>query len=142
MVWGILPCGARLSKFLTKVSPFCQLCNTTGNRVSETLEHSQFSCTGNKETPVLLIKVLKSYDLEVTPSKYFTLDVNLKSHMEIPLVWIIATTFSTIWTQRQEGGVSAGKTGAQLKARCRMLEPHSNISLICVLRFGRLKYML
>ena len=152
------------------------LCNITGKRVSETLEHSQFSCTGNKETPVLLIKVLKSYDLEVTPSKVLTLDVNLESHMEIPLVGIIATTLSTIWTQRQKGSVCAAKTRAQLKARCRMLregnsttlqnaatlqtspykqcllkkqhrrtqgqEPHSNISLICVLRFGRLKYML
>ena len=91
------------------------LCNITGKRVSETLEHSQFSCTGNKETPVLLIKVLKSYDLEVTPSKVLTLDVNLESHMEIPLVGIIATTLSTIWTQRQKGSVCAAKTRAQLK---------------------------
>ena len=91
------------------------LCNITGKRVSETLEHSQFSCTGNKETPVLLIKVLKSYDLEVTPSKVLTLDVNLESHMKIPLVGIIATTLSTIWTQRQKGSVCAAKTRAQLK---------------------------
>ena len=91
------------------------LCNITGKRVSETLEHSQFSCTGIKETPVLLIKVLKSYDLEVTPSKVLTLDVNLESHMEIPLVGIIATTLSTIWTQRQKGSVCAAKTRAQLK---------------------------
>ena len=129
MVWGILPCGARLSKFLTKVSPFCQLSNTTGNRVSETLEHSLFSCTGNKETPVLLIKVLKSYDLEVTPSKVLTLDVNLESHMEIPLVGIIATTLSTIWTQRQKGSVCAAKTRAQLKARCRMLREGNSTTL-------------
>ena len=91
------------------------LCNITGKRVSETLEHSQFSCTGNKETPVLLIKVLKSYDLEVTPSKVLTLDVNLESHMKIPLVGMIATTLSTIWTQRQKGSVCAAKTRAQLK---------------------------
>ena len=161
MVWGILPCLARLSRFLPKVSLFCQLCSTTGNRV-----YFLFSCTGNKETPVLLIKVLKSYDLEVTPSKVLTLDVNLESHMEIPLVGIIATPLSTIWTQRQKGRVCAAKTRTQLKPRCRMLregnsttlqnaatlqtspykqcllkkqhrrtqgqEPHSNISLICV----------
>ena len=110
MVWGILPCLARLSRFLPKVSLFCQLCSTTGNRV-----YFLFSCTGNKETPVLLIKVLKSYDLEVTPSKVLTLDVNLESHMEIPLVGIIATPLSTIWTQRQKGRVCAAKTGAQLQ---------------------------
>ena len=127
--WGILPCGARLSKFLTKVSPFCQLCNTTGNRVSETLEHSQFSCTGIKETPVLLIKVLKSYDLEVIPAKVLTLDINLESHMENPLAWIIATTLSTIWTQRQEGQVCAAKTEALLEARCRLLKEGISTSL-------------
>merc|ERR1712218_395568 len=41
--------------------------------------------------------------------------------MEIPLLWIIATTLSSIWTQRQEGKICAAKTRAQLEARCRLL---------------------
>ena len=154
------------------------LCNITGKRLSGTLEHSQFSSTGIKETPVLLIKVLKSYDLEVTPSKVLTLDVNLESHMEIPLMWIIATTLSTKQKAKAKRQRMRGQNTSTAQARCRMLregnsttlqnaatlgwhtspykqcllkkiiertqgqEPHSNISLICVFRFNRLKYML
>ena len=49
--------------------------------------------------------------------------------MEIPLMWIIATTLSTIWTQRQEGQVCAAKTEALLEARCRLLKEGISTSL-------------
>ena len=129
MVWGILPSGARLAKFLPKTSPDCQLCKKSGLKIPESLEHALFNCAENKETPGLLIKVLKSYDPNVTPTKLLTLDINLESHMEIPLLWIIATTLSSIWTQRQEGKICAAKTRAQLEARCRLLREGRGTSL-------------
>ena len=49
--------------------------------------------------------------------------------MEIPLVWIIATTLSTIWNQRQEGQVCAAKTRALFEARCHLLEESNSASL-------------
>ena len=129
MVWGILPSGARLAKILPKTSPDCQLCKKSGIKVPETLEHALFTCAENKETPLFLIKVLKSYDLNVTPTQLLTLDINLESHMEIPLLWIIATTLSSIWIQRQEGNVCPTKTRAQLEARCRLLREGKGTSL-------------
>ena len=87
------------------------------------------NCAENKETPGLLVKVLKSYDLNVTPTKLLVLDINLESHMEIPLIWIIATTLSSIWIQRQEGKVCPAKTRAQLEARCHLLREGRGTSL-------------
>ena len=105
LTWGILPTGTRLAKCRPGSSPDCQLCKTTGIKVKETLLHSFFICKGNKETPGLLIKLLRSYDPEVTPSKLLTLDMKLESHMELPLLWISSYTLSLIWAQRQEGKV-------------------------------------
>ena len=49
--------------------------------------------------------------------------------MEIPLIWIIATTLSSIWIQMQEGKVCPAKTRAQLEARCRLLREGRGTSL-------------
>ena len=49
--------------------------------------------------------------------------------MEILLLWIIATTLSSIWTQRQEGKVCAAKPRAQLEARCRLLREEKGTSI-------------
>ena len=110
LTWGILPTGSRLAKFkcLPNSWPDCQLCKTTGIQVEETLLHSLSTRKGNKETPDLLIKLLRSYDPEVTPSKLITLDIKLESHTEMPLLWISATALSLIWAKwakRQEGKV-------------------------------------
>ena len=49
--------------------------------------------------------------------------------MEIPLLWISATTLSLIWAQRQEGKVCTAKTRAQLLARCCLLKEGTGASL-------------
>ena len=129
MVWGILPSRARVAKILPKSSPDCQLCNHTGARISETLEHALFSCEGNREIPGLLLTLLLSYDPEVTATKLLTLDIALDSPMELPLLWIVGSLLSSIWIQRQEGKVCPLKTRAQLEAKCRLLREGKGPSL-------------
>ena len=49
LLWGILPCKARISRNLPKVSPDCQLCSTASGapKRPETIDHVFFSCDGN-----------------------------------------------------------------------------------------------
>ena len=123
LMWGILPSKARLAKILPKTynSPTCQLCHPTATRVPETLEHALFGCTANNTLPQLLLSLLCSYTPNVTPQRVLTLDLDIESHMELPLLWIIASVLSSIWAQRQEGRVCPAKTRAQLEAKCRLL---------------------
>ena len=123
MTWKILPSKERLAKILPKIykSPTCQLCLPTETRVPETLEHALFNCTANDTLPQLLMTLLSSYTPNVTPERILTLDLDIESHMELPLLWIIASVLSSIWAQRQEGRVCPAKTRAQLEAKCRLL---------------------
>ena len=43
--------------------------------------------------------------------------INRESHMEIPLVWIIAKTLSTTWTQRQEGPSMRGQNKSVVRGQ-------------------------
>ena len=123
LTWGILPSKARLAKILPKTykSPTCQLCHPTETKFPETLEHALFNCTANNALPQLLLTLLCSYTQNVTPKRVLTLDLEIESHMELPLLWIIASVLSSIWAQRQEGRVCPAKTRAQLEAKCRLL---------------------
>ena len=105
----------------TYKSPTFQLCHPTATRVPETLEHALFNCTANNTLPQLLLTLLSSYTPDVTPQRVLTLDLDIESHMELPLLWIIASVLSSIWAQRQEGRVCPAKTRAQLEAKCRLL---------------------
>ena len=98
-------------------------------KVPETLEHALFRCSGNNSLPQLLLTLLCSYTPNVTPERVLTLDLNIESHMELPLLWIIASVLSSMLAQRQEGRVCLAKTRAQLEAKCRLLREGKGASL-------------
>ena len=83
-------------------------------------------CAANKEAPADLMTLLRSYQPAITRTQVLALDLEVDPAMELPLVWIIATSLFTIWNQRQEGSVSDAKTRAELRARCKFLE-QSNV---------------
>ena len=121
MIWGILPCKERVSRILPNAAPECQLCNNSTERVPETLEHALLCCEGNNGIPNTLLTLFRSYVPDMTARQLLTLDLNLDSCMELPLVWILAVTLSNIWDQRKEGRVCPVRTRADLEARCRLL---------------------
>ena len=58
-----------------------------------------------------------------------TLDFDLDHSMELPLVWVVGTTFFSVWKQRLKGAVSAALTRAELEARCRLLREGASPAL-------------
>ena len=123
LLWGIMPCKARVSRILPKVSPDCQLCGTLPGavKVPETLEHAIFTCEGNKGVSEHLLKLLKMYDPSVEYHQVLSLDLKLEDPMELPLIWIVASLLFLLWQQRQDGKVCPVRIRAELEARCRLL---------------------
>ena len=123
MLWGILPCKARIARILPKVSPDCQLCNTAPGVVKshETLEHAFFTCAGNHGVTTKLLNLLRIYDQSAEYRQVLTLDLNLDDSLELPLVWIVASFLFLLWQQRQDGKVCPVRIRAELEARCRLL---------------------
>ena len=95
------------------------MCNNSIVRVPETLEHALLGCSGNNGIPNTLLTLFRSYVPDMTARQLLTLDLNLDSCMELPLVWILR--LSNIWDQRKEGRVCPIRTRADLEARCRLL---------------------
>ena len=123
LLWGILPCKARVSRILPKTSPECQLCNMTAGalKIHETLEHAMYTCEGNNGVPELLLKLVRIYNPSAEYCQVLTLDLELDDSMELPLIWIVASLLYLLWQQRQEGKVCPVKIRAELEARCRLL---------------------
>ena len=124
MMWGILPTRERLHRilpktYLTNASP---LCSQVDREHREYVGHALMDCEANQGTPADLMALLRTYQPAITTTQVLALDLEVDPAMELPLVWIIATSLFTIWNQRQEGSVSNAKSRAELKARCKFLE--------------------
>ena len=89
-------------------------------------------CEANQGTPADLMALLRSYQPAITTKQVLALDIEVDPAMELPLVWITATSLSTIWSQRQEGLVSRAKTRAEIKAKCKFLEQSNDLNAMTV----------
>jgi hypothetical protein len=125
MLWGILPCRARLARILPRIeqSPDCRLCGQApGERKEpESMEHALMACSGNKGLPESLLSLLKGYQPGLRGEQVLRLEIDVDATMELPLVWLASTLLCTLWRQRLQGRVCAARIRSELEARCRLL---------------------
>ena len=124
LIWGVLPCKARLAKIIPNNNPGCGLCGAP-----ETLEHALLNCPGNQGVPRKLIALVQSYSPGVRDHQVLSLDFEVDDTMELSLVWLIGSSFLCLWEQRQETRVCPHKIRAELEAKCRLLREGKGISL-------------
>ena len=65
--------------------------------------------------------MFRTHQPDVSFMHTLTLDFDLDSTIELPLVWLTGSLFSLIWKQREEGRVSVARTRAELEAKCCLL---------------------
>ena len=87
-------------------------------------------CKANQGTPSDLMALLRTYQPAITTRQVLALEIEVDPVMELPLIWITATSLSTIWSQRQEGLISRAKTRAELKAKCKFLEQSNDLNAL------------
>ena len=132
MMWGILPTRERLHKIMPKLylTNACPLCNQAGGDQREDTGHALMDCEANQGTPSDLMALLRTYQPAITTRQVLALEIEVDPVMELPLIWITATSLSTIWSQRQEGLISRAKTRAELKAKCKFLEQSIDLNAL------------
>jgi hypothetical protein len=134
MLWGILPVRARVHRILphSVPSPLCLLCGQGAGEqpVAESLQHALLECPGNQGVSGLLLSLLQGYQPGLRGEQVLRLDLNVDHSMELPLVWLVGTTFFSVWKQREKGAVSAALTRSELEARCRLLREGAAPALI------------
>ena len=123
ILWRIIPTRSRLCRILPLAyqDPSCQLCITPEASHLEFLDHTLFTCTANMGLPAQLLAALQRLQPGATLNSILTLDLEVDTSMELPLVWTISSVLLSIWTQREKGRVDRAKTKAQVEANCRML---------------------
>jgi hypothetical protein len=123
ILWRIIPTRSRLSRIfpLAYQDPSCQLCSTPEARHPESLDHAMFTCKANMGLPAQLLAAFQRLQPGATLNSILTLDLEVDTSMELPLVWTISSVLLSIWTQREKGRVDRAKTKAQVEANCRML---------------------
>ena len=99
----------------------CALCDKVGRQAPETLLHAMMECPENLEIPALLLTELQSSMSGLTYTQVITLDLEVESEKELPLVWLTCSLLHSVWTERTLGRVTLAKTRADLEARCRIL---------------------
>ena len=103
-MWGILPTRERLHRILPKIylTNLCPLCNQEDRELREDAGHALMDCKANLGSPALLMALLRTYQPDITTAQVLALDIEVDPAMELPLIWINATSLVLIWTQRQE----------------------------------------
>ena len=80
------------------------------------------NCEANQGSTTLLMTLLRTYQPAITTAQVLALEIEVDPAMELPLIWIIATSLLLVWTHRQEDAMSNAKFRAELKARCKFLK--------------------
>ena len=115
----LLPTAERVAKILPATSPLCTQC---GDKVVETLHHALYVCTANLGLPQQLLACLKDYDPSLTPQKVLTLHLEVNIHLQLPIIWTIATFLLAIWSARiNKRKVSLPAVRSEVEAACRIL---------------------
>ena len=115
----ILPTQERLHRAINNVS---HLCKSSGCTEEEDLSHSLVYCQANQQVGRNLLEVLRLHQPNLTTAAVLRLEIEVDEEIELPLVWLTAATFLSIFEQRKAcSRVQPHLTRAQLEAKVNIL---------------------
>jgi hypothetical protein len=128
----LLPTAERVARILPNSSTTCTRCFVrAGNgeeerKEVETLLHAFFNCEANNRVGQVLVTSLRQYIPSITPLQLLTLDFETEDSLEFPLVWVIASSLSSLWAARKERRrVELYNIRSELEASCALLRKTS-----------------
>ena len=126
----------RLHRILstTYLTSLCPLCNQEGRELKEDAVHALLECEANQESPTILMPLLRTHQSGITAIQVLALEIEVAPAVELPLMWINATSLYLIWTQRQEGTIPQTKFRAELRARSKYLKLSDNENALTMTR--------
>ena len=91
-----------------RASPSCTMPGCTAG-VSEDLAHALVLCESNNGVRQRVMTSLRTYAPTLETESVLRLELEVDDDMELPLVWLIATVFHSIWKLRTEKSRSGPK---------------------------------
>jgi hypothetical protein len=97
LIHMLLPSKERLNHLTPATSPLCW-CNSGAQ---ETYQHLFFQCAKNEQAGLSLLRVLQSYDSNITEERSLRLELLAVDPFMLPTVALLATGLELIWERRK-----------------------------------------
>ena len=117
----ILPTQERVARTKPRASPSCTVGGCTVD-VTEDLPHALILCDGNNGVGHRVFRCLQNFVPDLDVESALRLELKVGEDLELPLVWLLATVFLSIWKLRVERSrVQLYEVRAQLEAKINLL---------------------
>ena len=102
-------------------SAACPLCPQGQPTEDETFCHVLGDCPTNGGLIERLLSTIRLYQPGASANTIFTMNLELETSLEFPVVWVIGTMLQWISNQREIGRVTIPKTKTDMEYSCRLL---------------------
>ena len=116
---NILPTKDRTDKLSNNTGPLQGKC-TFCPQFTDDIVHALTLCKRSVGAANCLLKIIQKIDDKVTLVDAIFLQGNWGKR-QLPIAWLVSLSFHSIWTRRQNGGISPPKLHAELTARADIL---------------------
>ena len=120
MMHHLLPTQERVSKTKPGSVPACPMAGCAEQH--EDLPHALVLCQGNSGVGQRVLECLKDNVAAVEVDAALRLEFEAEQDMELPLVWLLATVFLTVWTLRLlKAKIQLNDFRSQIEAKINLL---------------------
>ena len=121
MMHEILPTQERVARTKPRASASCTMAGCDVD-VTEGLPHALILCDGNNGVGHRVFRCLQNFVPDLDVESVLRLELNVEEDLELPLVWLLATVFISIWKLRiDKSRVQLYEVRAQLEAKINLL---------------------
>ena len=121
MIHEILPTQERVARTKPRASPSCTMVGCTVD-VTEDMSHALILCDANNGVGHRVFRCLQNFAPDLDVESALRLELNVEEDLELPLVWLLATVFHSIWNLRVEKSrIQLYEIRAQLEAKINLL---------------------
>ena len=100
MMHDLLPTQERVARTNPRAGAGCQVQGCAAE--SDDRAHALVHCLGNTGVGQRVVRCLQSYNPNIDVKAVLRLEISVDEGLELPLVWLVATTFSSLWKLRVE----------------------------------------
>ena len=121
LIHQTLPTQERAARIKPSVNPKCKAKSCQGDE-EENLGHALVTCQANNRVGLNLLECLREVQPGLQAEAAIRLEFHVEEDFELPVVWLTATVFRTLWNLRQSSTkVSQYLVRSQLEAEINLL---------------------
>ena len=120
MMHDLLPTQERVARTKPRTSPTCPMPGC--QEAVEDRGHALVLCGGNNDVGQRMMRCLRDYVPNMEVGAALRLEINVEEDLELPLVWLMASVFLSVWKLRvDKSRIQLYQVRAQLEANINLL---------------------